>query len=424
MDREDLTLGWPSFLLLPRSWHFAWVVDWRDLCDIILMTFLLYQISIRFRGTQAARIGAGLAVLGGLYLLAQALGLLLTTWVLGGLWAASLIMVIVLFQAEIRQALVHITPLLPSHLSLLHHVTQTNDRAAFLAPLVETCFTLAEKRCGALLMFERRDGLEPLLRNPGVVVDARISPQLVETVFTPPTPLHDGALYLRTGRVYRAGCILPLSETLVLPSYYGTRHRAAVGITECSDALAIVVSEERGEVAGVEQGQLVPLSNRDDMIAWLATRLSRTPEQRRLAWAGHKLLTHNWRVKVGALAMVTMLWLVLIGPQNAEVGFMIPIVYHDIPEELDLVGQHPQEVYVAVRGSRELLRFLNYSRVRVELDLKEAQEGTTHYPVSAQEVNLPLGLQVARIDPSTVTLHLKKKPPPKKLEKDGATNSS
>ncbi|MBI3796363.1 MAG: diadenylate cyclase [Deltaproteobacteria bacterium] len=402
-----------SFVLWP--WRFAWTISWRALVDIALMTFLVYQVSIRFRGTQAARIGAGLAILGVLYVLAQSMGLLLTTWVLGGLWAAALILVIVLFQAEIRQVLVQVNRATPSLRQVFRRARRLTDLADVLATIAATCFALGEKRCGALLVFERRDPLEPLLRNPGVVVDARVSPQLLETVFTPPTPLHDGALYLRAGRVYRAGCILPLSETSSLPSYYGTRRRAAGGSTERSDALAVVVSEERGEITVVEWGEMVTLTGPLKLRAWLTPRLSNPPAARTSGWAGSLRPNHNWQAKLGALAVVSLLWLVVVGPQNTEVGFTIPVVYHNIPEDLDLVGQHTQEVYLGVRGSRELLRFLNQGRLRAEIDLKEAREGTTRYSLSAHEVNLPLGLQVAGVDPPTVTVHLKKKPLPKKL---------
>jgi diadenylate cyclase len=227
--------------LIPTEWPLTWALDWRQTLDIALMTFLIYQAYIHLRKTRAARVGAGLAVLGLSYFLAQAAGLFLTSWVLGGIWAATFILVIVIFQTEIRQILEQIQPVIPS---FLRRSQSTVETPGFLGTIADTCFVLAKKRCGALLVFERHISLEPLLRSQGVIVDAHISAQLLENVFTPPTPLHDGALYIRDGRVYRASCILPLSETRSLPHFYGTRHRAAVGVTEHCDAVAIVVSEE------------------------------------------------------------------------------------------------------------------------------------------------------------------------------------
>jgi diadenylate cyclase len=401
------------FAFLLPDWHFSWGFRWRDVLDVALMTFLIYQAYIRFRSTRAARVGAGLAVLGIFYFLAQAAGLFLTTWVLGGIWAASFILMVVVFQAEIRQILEQVNPLIPS-LTVFHRTNRANGVTDLLVTIADTCFTLAQRRCGALLVFERRDAVEPSLSGKGVVVDARVSSQLVENLCTPPTPLHDGALYLREGRVYRAGCILPLSETLSLPYFYGTRHRAAVGITEHSDAVAVVVSEERGAVSVVEQGSMLTLPGPQELATWLATRLSGDPEKHERVWLDRTLITHNWPAKLGALAVVGVLWLMLVGPQNAEVGFTIPVVYSNIPVNFDLGEKSTREVYLRVRGSRELLSLLDPRRLRAQVNLKDAREGASGYSLSAQEVNLPLGLQVAGVDPPVVTIRLKKKPLPEK----------
>lgn len=387
-------------------------MGWRDVLDVALMTFLVYQAYTRLRGTPAARVGLGLAVLGFLYFLAQATGLFLTSWVLGGIWAAVFILVIVVFQAEIRQILQQVNLVFPS-LAAFRRAAWSKDAPEVLVTIAATCFALVSRRCGALLMFERRDPLEPLLRSQGVMVDAYISSQLIENLCTPPVPLHDGALYLRNDRIYRAGCVLPLSETSSLPYFYGTRHRAAVGITERSDALAIVVSEERGAVSVAEQGGMVTVPSARELVEWLTARLS-TPSEKRLSlWPGRTLVTHNWQAKLGALAVVTVLWLVLVGPQNTEVGFTTPVVYHNIPTELILDGKPTQEVYLRLRGSRELLSLLDPRRLRAQIDLKEAREGPNHYSLSAQEVNVPLGVQVAGVDPPTVTVRLRRKPPEK-----------
>ena len=401
------------FAFLLPDWRFTWGFRWRDVLDVALMTFLVYQAYIRFRGTRAARIGAGLAVLGVFYFLAQATGLFLTTWVLGGIWAASFILVIVVFQAEIRQILEQVNPLIPS-LTRFRRPNRPNGVTDFLVTIADTCFMLAQQRCGALIVFERRDPVEPFLRGKGVVVDACVSSQLVENLCTPPTPLHDGALYLREGRVYRAGCILPLSETLSLPYFYGTRHRAAVGITEHSDAVAVVVSEERGVVSVVEQGNILTLLSPQELIAWLTIRLVGAPEKHKRGWLDRTLITHNWQAKLGALAVVGVLWLGLVGPQNTEVGFTIPVVYSNIPVDFDLGEKSTREVYLRVRGSRELLSLLDPRRLRAQINLKDAREGASGYSLSAQEVNLPLGLQVAGVDPPVVTIRLKKKPLPAK----------
>ena len=408
---------------IPPDWRFGWEFRWRDMIDIACMAFVVYQAYIRFRGTQAARIGVGLVVLGLFYFLASLAGLFLTTWVLGGIWAAAFILVVVVFQAEIRQILEQVNPVLST--PKIFRRTSAEARVAdFLVTLADTCFSLAKKRRGAILVFERNDPVESLLRSQGVLIDATVSDLLLENLFTPSSPLHDGAVYLRAGRVCRAGCILPLSESRSLPYTYGTRHRAALGITERSDALAVVVSEERGAVSVVDRGGMVTLPGSSELLTWLNSRLSGT-RKRRVRWRWRDMLETNIRPKLGALAAVCILWLILVGPQNTEVGFAVPVVYYNIPGNLDMTGKNTQEVYLRVRGSRELLALLDPRGLRAQVDLSSAQAGRSRFPLTAHDVNVPLGLQVAGLDPSSVSVRLKERPsPPQQTEQNGNTRQT
>ena len=395
---------------LPPDWRLGWEFRWRDMIDIACMAFVVYQAYIRFRGTQAARIGVGLAVLGLFYFLASQAGLFLTTWVLGGIWAAAFILVVVVFQAEIRQILEQVNPVLSTP-KMFRRTSAETWVADFLVTIAETCFSLAKKRRGAILVFERNDPVEPLLRSQGVLIDAAVSDLLLDNLFTPSSPLHDGAVYFRAGRVCRAGCILPLSESRSLPYTYGTRHRAALGITERSDALSVVVSEERGEVSVVDRGGMVTLPESAGLLTWLNLRLSGT-RKRRIHWRWRDMLKTNIRPKLGALAAVCVLWLILVGPQNTEVGFAVPVVYYNIPRHLDMAGKNTQEVYLRVRGSRELLALLDPRGLRAQVDLSSARAGRSRLPLTERDINVPLGLQVAGMDPASVSVRLKERPSP------------
>ena len=399
------------FDFIPANWQLDWEFRWRDGLDIVFMAFFVYQAYIRFRGTRAARIGAGLAVLGMFYFLASQTGLFLTTWVLGGIWAAAFVLVVVVFQAEIRQILEQVNPVLPTP-NFFRRTAAKARVADFLVTIAHTCFALAKKRCGAIFVFERNDPVEPLLRSQGVLIDAEVSDLLLDNLFTPTSPLHDGAVYIRSGRVCRAGCVLPLSETRSLPYIYGTRHRAALGVTERSDALTVVVSEERGAVSVVDHGGMVTLPGSSELLEWLNSRLSGATGKNRTQGWWHGLLFANLRAKVGALATVCLLWLVLVGPQNTEVGFTIPVVYYNIPGNLDMAGKNTQEVYLRVRGSRELLTLLDPRGLRAQVDLSSARAGRSRFPLTEHDVNIPLGLQVAGMDPSSVSVRLKERPDP------------
>jgi diadenylate cyclase len=396
------TSAWRS-LSVEQLWDMLGNFRWSYLIDIGIMTFIIYQAYLRFRGTRAIRILEGVAILGLGGLAAQKAGLFLTSWLLGGISAAAVVFFIVIFQAEIRQMLERVNPRLPA--SLLRQLPQEG-----LAPLSEMIFALAAKRCGALFVFERRDFLDPLFRSPGVIIDAQVSPELIESLFTPPTPLHDGALYLREGRIYRAGCVLPLSENPRLASFYGTRHRAALGISEQSDALAVVISEERGVVSVAERGTLEVVKTPAALLTWLTDRLSAPTEQSRKQWLNLELVTQNWRPKLASLMIVGLLWFVLVGRQDTEVGFSVPVLYTNVPKTLSIQDQGVQEVYIRVRGSEEMLNFLDMTRLRVAIDLRDAKAGTQRYRLAATNINLPPGVQLIGIDPAEIRLRLRETP--------------
>lgn len=402
---------------LQEVWWTLWFFPWYHVLDIGLMTFLVYQIYIRLRGTRAMRIVAGIAVLGLGYLAAQTAGLFLTSWLLGGVWAAAMIFVIVIFQGEIRHMLEQINPRLPIRM-LWRWASRVRLPEERLVSVTETLFRLASRRCGALLIFERDDPVEPLLKSPGTVMDAQLSPELLETVFTPPTPLHDGALYIRGGRAYRAACVLPISENQRLAYFYGTRHRAALGISEQSDALAVVVSEERGKVSVVEHGAIHIVETAQELLDWLHERLTTPEEKPRQHRPFMAILRQNWRPKLASLAAVSLLWFTFVGVQNAELGLSLPIVYVNVPKELTIEGKQVQEVFVRVRGSREMLNFLDPSQLQVAIDLKDASAGRYRYSISENDIRLPPGLRLVAISPSVIALRIGEKPPEPKDNKN------
>ena len=409
----------PVWSSMAPVWGVLARVQWLALCDILIMTCLVYQVYACLRGTRALRVLGGVIVLGLGGVIARKAGLLLTAWFLSGIGAAAFIVVLILFQAEIRQILELLNPRLPrlpAH-RLLRRVGKLLLPHEELRVLAEAIFVLAEKRCGALFIFERRDLLEPLLRSPGTVMNAEVSPELLETLFTPPTPLHDGAVYVRAGKIYRAGCVLPLSDDQGLASFYGTRHRAALGLTERSDAVAVVVSEERGAVAVAEHASLQTIASREALVVWLGHALSvageTSPRPRRRWFNLHllHLLTFNWQPKLVAFTAVALVWFVLVGRQNTEVGFSIPVVYTNVPESLTLQDQQAQQVYVSLHGSEEMLNFVDPDRMRATLNLEGAVAGKRRYTITPADINFPPGLQVSRINPSRISIRLRKKPP-------------
>jgi uncharacterized protein (TIGR00159 family) len=228
--------------------HFnGFSLAWYDVADILLVTALFYGIIARIRGTRAVTAVLGLLALTLLYLGAGLLGLYTTTWLLRSFFASLFLVVVILFQQDIRMALSVIgTRRFWGRRKVISE--------ALIDELVDAAMELARKRVGALIVLERFMPLRDMVEREGVRLDARLSRELLQTIFAVNTPLHDGAVIISKGAITAAACILPLATAR--RQSFGTRHRAALGITEESDAVAIVVSEERGEVSVAIKGKL------------------------------------------------------------------------------------------------------------------------------------------------------------------------
>ncbi len=217
---------------------------WRDAVDIALVAVVVYRVLVLFRGTRAVQMLVGLGCLVAGSLLARRLELYSTQWILDNVWSFWVIVLAVLFQPELRRALAHIGEgrLLPSVLG-----GARAERARVIGEIVDAVESLTARRIGALVVVERSAGLRQYAEL-GVALDALVSADLLVSVFLPYSPLHDGAVFVQGNRLVAAGCFLPLSRNLQIARSLGTRHRAALGISEETDAVALAVSEETGRI--------------------------------------------------------------------------------------------------------------------------------------------------------------------------------
>ncbi|OGQ84356.1 MAG: TIGR00159 family protein [Deltaproteobacteria bacterium RIFCSPLOWO2_12_FULL_60_19] len=217
---------------------------WQDALDIGIVAFAVYWLIRMIRGTRAMQMIIGLVVILLAYVASQMLGLFTLNWMLDNFLGSILVVIIVIFQSDIRRALTQVgrTP--------LFGIADRIERGQALEEITKAVVSLAGKRVGALIVLEREVGLNDYIE-VGTALDARVSRELVESVFLPHSPIHDGALVIQKGRAAAARCFLPLSVDMDLSKELGTRHRAAVGLTEETDAVAIVVSEEQGKISFV-----------------------------------------------------------------------------------------------------------------------------------------------------------------------------
>jgi diadenylate cyclase len=239
--------------------------------DIALTAVLIYGLFSLIRGTRAVRLVIGVTVLYAIYIAAQTLGLQLLSQILQAGAVVGLLALVVVFQPELRRALERIGRvgsfgwlLAPSAQRTVEHVATSVARAAAI---------LSADKIGALIVLERETGLQDAAET-GVMVEADLTVDLLTTIFTPRAPLHDGAVIVRGDRIVAAGCVLPLSETALYRERFGTRHRAAVGITEGTDALAVVASEETGAISLVVRGRIIRNLDEDRLRGALIAQLS------------------------------------------------------------------------------------------------------------------------------------------------------
>lgn len=223
---------------------------WIDGLDILIVAFAVYQIILALRGTRAFQMLLGLALLYLASRISLRLGLVTVNWALSNLLAVWFLSIIILFQPELRRALASVG----RRGSLLRAFSRYQE-AHMIDEVVRAVTSLAAKKIGAIIVVERGSRLTDSV-DSGTTLDALVSRQMLESIFYPYSPLHDGAVILSRDRIVAAACILPLSINPELPRDLGTRHRAAVGITEESDAVAIVVSEETGMISLVAVGEI------------------------------------------------------------------------------------------------------------------------------------------------------------------------
>ncbi|MGO9614370.1 MAG: diadenylate cyclase CdaA [Dissulfurispiraceae bacterium] len=224
-------------------------IRWQDILDIFLVSAIIYRVLLIIKGTRAERMVIGVGVLLLAAFFSKTLQLYTTDWIVLSFWSQVVIAIIVLFQPEIRRALAQM-----GESSFLQGFTSAEELKS-LEEIVRAAIALANRKIGALIVIERDVSLKEYVEI-GTSLDARVSKELLLSIFHPTSPIHDGAVVIRGNRVVAAGCFLPITLGSTVSKAFGTRHRAAIGITEETDAVAIIVSEETGTVSVGITGKL------------------------------------------------------------------------------------------------------------------------------------------------------------------------
>lgn len=234
---------------------------WKPIIEILILWLLIYHIMFFFVGTRAIHVGRGIVILMVAFFLFQRLRLEVLDWLFTKLFAISVIAILIIFQPEIRQGLAKL-----GRRHLMGAILKEEEIEYILKQFGKASENLSQEKIGALIAIENNDSLASFIES-GVIIDARVSNELIESVFNPKSILHDGGMIIRHGRISAAGCLFPLTDNQDLSRIFGTRHRAALGLSEETDAVVIVISEERQDLTLVHQGRMYRDLNKEELVS-------------------------------------------------------------------------------------------------------------------------------------------------------------
>ena len=376
-----------------------WVtLTWKDGVDLIIVILLFYAFLSLLRRTHARSIINAIGGLLVLYAMARFLNLYLTSILFQAFFAFFAVIIAVVFQRELRGFFewfyIWGRWRRVSQESLPDHVADQ---------LVEALSQLASRKIGALMVLPGQQVIDGLLQG-GVVLDGQVSTPLLLSVFDPSSPGHDGAVLIEGDRVRKFGVHLPLAERFERYSELGTRHRAALGLAERSDALVVAVSEERGTISVASGGELRTLLQneelREDLASVLKQRYQGIPER---PW--YWLLTHNLRDKVIAVLFTVLIWTIFVAFQGSGVitrSYEVPVEFQFLPREYTVKDMSRETITVTLAGRNQDFTLLDPDALRVVIRLPGGVEGPQRVRIEESMISRPAALSVMKFSPRYV----------------------
>ncbi len=242
--------------LMPEIFNSFSPLRWQDVADILIVSFIIYRAILLIRGTRAVQMLLGLFLVTFIYYLSSKLELLTLHLLLRYLLSSLFFILIIVFQKDIRRALTQMgkTPFQKNEDMAVHEINE----------IITAVIYMARRRIGALIVIERDTGIRDYIET-GFTLNAQLLNELLVAIFFPMSPMHDGAVIIQDGKIHSAGCLLPLSQNTAIKKRYGTRHRAALGLSEETDAVILVISEETQEISIVRGGEITPLHDEEKL---------------------------------------------------------------------------------------------------------------------------------------------------------------
>ena len=369
---------------------------WQDFVDIGLNSFILFRLYVLFRGSRLIRVIPVVIILWLVKGLALFAGLVVTSWAIQGVIATAALILIIVFRDEIAS------------------VFQARNLKTFLwgfpsrrdiTPMdivAQSAFDMGKDKVGALMVFPNSKDINDIVQG-GIDWDGKLSSEMLLSIFWDKNPVHDGAIIIEGDRISRVGVILPLSRRRDLPSRYGTRHRAGVGLAECSDCIVIIVSEESGRVTVAKGNEIKDVRNITQLKSIIQGHDGKGKKRDSALW---RYALEFGTSALVCLALVTGIWFGLSRGRETLKTIEIPLEYTDVQKDFEIIESSTNTVTLHLGGSGPLLKSLTPQQVKVLLKLDAASAGENIYTVSSENIILPPGVHLKKVEPSSVTLIL------------------
>lgn len=372
----------------------------QDVLDVAIIAGMIFALLTWFKTRASRFVLVGVLLLGGVYLAARFFQLYLTLIVLQGFFAILLFVLVVIFQEDLRGFFERLGML--GNLRKEAQPLSALEKAANV--IAETAGDLAKKRIGALMVIQGTDPLDRHLTG-GIALNGEISEPLLASIFDPHSDGHDGAVVIKDDRITLFGCHLPLSVNIDRYENIGLRHTAALGLTERSDALCIIVSEERGTISVAEGETLAVIpsaSALNEVLKRYYTKYRPVPSKRPVsAW-----LRENTKEKIIAVGLACVLW-IGFGYQRDIVrrDFIIPVEYKNVPPSWQIDEPQLTEAKVILQGPEQAFRMLNERSLRLQLDLAPIADKKREFILTKEMINAPSNLTVTDISPARIRIY-------------------
>ena len=375
-----------------------------DFLDIIIIAILIYSLFIFFRNTRTYMIFLGMAIALSLYVVARYFNLYLTSLTLRYFAGVSVIVFAIIFQSEIRK-----------YFEILGLLGTRQIRAGTLASkspatseIIQACVKMAQSKVGALIIIQGNDEVDPFIEG-GTPLDGVISEEVIMSIFDPHSEGHDGALIINNNRILKFGSHLPLSTNFKELGKLGTRHSAALGLSENVDALCVVCSEEKGKISICREGKLKTLDDYSDLEKELEKYIKSKFSLDKSTLFTY-VLKHNFWLKFGALVFASVVWFLTAYQAGIiEKSFNVPITFENLQKDTIIQDYSPKEIELTVAGRGEnVLSDLSISDFKINFDASNLQHGVNKQILMSQDITLPLHTSLSSFSPSTLLLTVQK----------------